>query len=67
MLVPYQKCFSVSKEVSKVNMEEVSTSGHHDVVIVTITYALGSERGRGMGCKEGGGGREKETRSLARR
>ena len=46
MVGPYQECFSVSEEVSKVDMEEVSTSGHHDVVIVTITYALERERGR---------------------
>ena len=44
----HHEVLDVSKEVSKVDMEEVSTSGHHDVVIVTITNALGSEREREM-------------------
>ena len=37
----YHEVFDVSKEVSKVDVEEVSRGGHHDVVIVAITNALG--------------------------
>jgi len=37
----YHAVFDVSKEVSKVDVEEVSRGGHHDVVIVAITNALG--------------------------
>ena len=37
----YHEVFDVSKEVSKVDVKEVSWGGHHDVVIVAITNALG--------------------------
>ena len=36
----YHEIFYVSQKVAKVNMEEVSRGGDHDVVIVTIPYAL---------------------------
>ena len=36
----YHEFLLVPKEVSKVNVEEVSRSGDHDVVVVTVSYAL---------------------------
>ena len=41
MYFVYHEVFDVSKEVSKVDVKEVSWGGHHDVVIVAITNALG--------------------------
>lgn len=37
--------FEISKEVAKVNVEEVAGGGHHDIVIVPVSNAL-----RGSGC-----------------
>ena len=39
--MPHHEMFEVSKEVAKVNVEEVARGGHHDVVIVPVTNALG--------------------------
>ena len=36
----HQKLLLVPQEVSKVDVEQVARGGHHDVVIVTVTYAL---------------------------
>ena len=36
----YHEIFYVPKEVAKVDVEEVSGGSDHDVVIVTIPYAL---------------------------
>ena len=38
----YHKVFYVAKEMSEVDVEEVSRGGDHDVVIVTVSYALWS-------------------------
>ena len=38
----YHVVFDVPQEVSEVNVEEVSRGGDHDVVIVTVSYALWS-------------------------
>ena len=36
----YHKLFPPSKEVAKVNMEQVTRCGHHNVVIVSVTNTL---------------------------
>ena len=36
----YHEIFNVPEEVAKVDVEEVSGGSDHDVVIVTIPYAL---------------------------
>ena len=36
----YHEFLLVPKEVSKVDVEEISRGGDHDVVIVTVSYAL---------------------------
>ena len=41
--ISYQELFLVSQEVAKVNVEEVSWSSHHNVVVMTITNALQEE------------------------
>ena len=40
LLQAYHIVLDVPKEVSKVDVEEVSRGGDHDVVIVTVSYAL---------------------------
>ena len=36
----YHKVFDISKEMTKVNMEQVTRCGHHNVVIMSVTNTL---------------------------
>ena len=36
----YHNVFNVSKEMAKVNVEEIARCGHHDVIVMAITNAL---------------------------
>ena len=38
--IVYHKVFSPSKEVAKVNMEQVTRFGHHNIIIVSVTDSL---------------------------
>lgn len=39
-MVAYHVIFYISKEVTEINMEEVSRSCNHDIVVMTITNTL---------------------------
>ena len=36
----YHNVFDVSEKVSKVDVEEITRCGHHDVIVMTITNTL---------------------------
>ena len=38
--LPYHKVFHISKEVTKVNMEQVTRCGHHNVIIMSVSDTL---------------------------
>ena len=40
MVFMYHNVFDVAEKVSKVDVEEITRCGHHDVIVVTITNTL---------------------------
>ena len=38
--IVYHEVFDISKEVTKVNMKQVTSCGHHNVVIMSVTDTL---------------------------